>query len=174
MIMSTNARATMKVRMKPKRAKRASLWTLSRRLGEAEEQLVARFGPVAQRSKELVFAQGRMLELCPRLGFGYQGWGITCYIIEGRCGRIGYCKAGEWTEDQFKTVLTSNAQGANWTDVSQPMIKGLIREWKREDGGYAHWDRGSQTMMVTNPVYDRAVKLLQDKAKAESAAMPKI
>src|ERR1017187_6230486 len=133
------------------------------RLGETEQELVARFGPPVSRVREITLTQNKVIEFGSKLIFRQGDWTIESVMIEGRCGREEYWKAGEWTEDQFVTVLTSNAQGEKWTDLSKAMSKKLAREWHRGDGATAVWNMGSH-MTVTHPAYVRAKKRAEDKA----------
>jgi hypothetical protein len=143
------------------------------RLGETEEQLIARFGQPGFRAKEQIFAQGKNREFGVKLGFRQDDWTIECAIIQGRSSRESYHKSGEWTEDHFRTVLNANGQGAKWTDISKPEVRKLLREWRREDGGTAVWHMGVG-MTVEHPAYARARDLAEAKAKAEAGKIPKI
>jgi hypothetical protein len=143
------------------------------RLGETERELTARFGaPVSKRSETMI-AQGKILEIGTTFSFRQGDWHIDSVVIEGRCAEEVYSKTGDWTDDQFSAVLTSNAQGEQWTDISKEMIKGMIREWHRDDGGTAVWHVAGG-MVVTNPSYGRAIKRAADKAKAEASNVPKL
>ena len=143
------------------------------RLGETEQQLTGRFGAAVSRGKEITLAQGKIVEFGSTLTFRQGDWTISSVIIDGRCAREVYQKSGDWTEDQFITVLTSNAQGAKWTDVSKGLVRKLAREWRREDGATAGWQMGA-AMTVTHPAYRRAKENAEAKAKADAARIPKI
>jgi hypothetical protein len=82
-------------------------------------------------------------------------------------------KPGDWTDDQFTTILTSNAQGTRWADVSKDSVRKLVREWRRTDGAIAIWQMGVG-MSVTNPAYQRAKDKAEANAKADAARLPKI
>jgi hypothetical protein len=140
------------------------------RLGETERELIARFGQPDSRSNEYVSAQGRMFALCPILVFRKDDWQITCDLIDDRCARISYYKRGDWTEDQFLTVLTVNAQGAKWTEVAN---RPLVREWKREDGAIAHWQAG-QSFFITTPAFERAKQAAVARENAAVRQIPKL
>ena len=99
------------------------------RLGEKEQQLVARFGVPVATGREITLAQGKVLDFGKTLSFREGVWSIVSVIIDGRCAREVYSKPGDWTEDQFTSILTANSQGALWTDTSQEMIKKLVRKW---------------------------------------------
>lgn len=144
------------------------------RLGETEAELVARFGAATSKTKEITPAQGKMVEFGTTLTFRQGDWSIACTIIDGRSCKENYQKKGEWTEDQFATVLNSNAQGARWTDLSKPAAKTHSREWKRADGATAKWSRFGGGITVTHPAYVRAKELTEAKAKADAARIPKI
>jgi len=143
------------------------------RLGETEEQLVARFGAAATKAKEITLTQGKIIEFGTKLTFRQGDWSIECAITDGRSSREVYHKQGEWTEDQFATVLNSNSQGGKWTDTSKAMVKKVAREWRRDDGATAVWQMGTG-MVVTQPAYLRAKEKAEAKAKADARRVPKI
>ena len=143
------------------------------RLGETEAQLQQRFGAPASQSKDMIFAQGKMLELCPILTFKQDDWYIRSHIIEGRCALETISKPGEWTDEQITLVLTSNAQSAKWTEITNPGLGKLKREWRREDGATAVWQLG-QGFVVTHPAYNLAKQRAQDKAKADASRLPNL
>jgi hypothetical protein len=142
------------------------------RLGETEEQLIARFGQPGLRAKEMIFAQGKNREFGVKLGFRQDDWTIECAIIDGRSSRESYQKRGEWTDDHMRTVLNANGQGSKWTEISKPDVRKYLREWRREDGGTAVWRTTGMT--VEHPAYARARGLAEAKAKAEAGKIPKI
>jgi hypothetical protein len=141
------------------------------RLGDTERELVARFGQPVSRSKELIMAQGKTIELGPKLMFRQGDWYIYCDLIDDRCARISYSKSGAWTDNQILTVLTANAQGAKWTEVSNPNLRNLVRDWKREDGATAHW-QAAMSISLSTPAYDRAKRVAEAKAKAAASEIP--
>jgi len=140
------------------------------RLGETERELIARFGQPDSRSNEYVSAQGNTFAFCPKLTFRQDDWYINCDMVDGRCVRIAYYKRGDWTEDQFLTVLTVNAQGARWTEVER---RQFVREWKREDGTIAHWQAG-QSFFITTPAFERAKQAAVAKENAAVRQIPKL
>ena len=142
------------------------------RLGETEQQLVARFGAPTSRVIETMSAQGKVYEFGVKLRFRQDDWSIECAIVDGRSSREIYQKVGEWTDEQMTTVLNSNSQGARWTDLSRAATRKIFREWRRNDGGVATWSVG--TMTVTHPSYERAKKVVEAKAKASSSRPPNI
>ena len=143
------------------------------RLGDFESELISRFGPPVARAHEITLAQGKILEFGSTLSFRQGVWSVASVIIDGRCAREAYTKPGDWTQDQFKTILSANSQGASWTDISKEMVKGLVREWHRDDGADAVWHLGG-AMVVTNPAYYRAKQAIEQRAKADAAQVPKI
>jgi len=143
------------------------------RLGESEQELTKRFGSPALKGNEITLTQGKIVEFGSKLTFRQGDWTIECAIIDGRCARIVYSHPGDWSEDQFTTVLSGNSQGAGWTDISKEMTKKLAREWRRTDAAIAVWHMGTG-MIVTNPAYDRAKQKAEARAKADSAQIPKI
>ena len=152
------------------------LWALPvgawARLGETEAQLVARFGEPTNRTNEITLAQGKWLVFGQRLYFRQGDWSIQCVVVEERCAKEVYQKPGDWTEDQFKAILSSEAQGAQWTDRSQEGAKKLRREWRRADGATAVWE-APNGMAVTHPAYVRAKERAEAKAKAEAGKVPR-
>lgn len=109
----------------------------------------------------------------PQITFRQGDWSIRCDIVDDRCAKIHYSKPGEWSEEQFQTVLASNAQGATWSDISKSNTGKLAREWKRSDGATAFWKTG-MGMTVTSPAYERAKAVEAAKVKAQSKQIPKI
>jgi hypothetical protein len=147
--------------------------TARARLGETEPELIARFGRPVGRSKTFAFAQGHTIPLGPEIVFQQDDWTITCDLIDERCARIGYHKRGDWTDNQILTVLTANAQGAKWSDITKPANRYYVREWKREDGAIAHWQRGL-SMTITTPAFERAEMLAKEKAKVKASQIPNL
>lgn len=142
------------------------------RLGETEAELVRRFGAPSSRAAERIAAQGKFHEIGSQLRFRDGDWRIESAIIDGRSARETYTKVGEWTEEQFLTVLASNAQGGKWTLASKDSMKKAVREWRRSDGATAVWRVG--TLVVTHPAFDRAKSLAEAKAKAAAARTPNL
>lgn len=147
--------------------------TAQARLGESELQLIERFGAPKLTSKHNIIAQGKIIPLGPQLLFKEGDWSIACEMIDGRCMRIRYSKPGDWTEDQFALVLTSNGQGAAWTETSNPKLKHLQRSWKRSDGSVAKWQK-LQGMTVTWDAYNKAKAKAEERARVEASRKPKI
>jgi hypothetical protein len=143
------------------------------RLGETEQQLTARFGPPSSRSKELTLAQGRTIEFGTSLFYRPDDWIVSVVIVDGRSVQEYYVKKGDWSEEQFSTVLTSSSEGSSWKDVSKEVSRKSAREWQRADGAVAKWQLG-QGMSVTNPAYVKAKAKAVDKAKEDAARIPKI
>jgi len=143
------------------------------RLGQTPDQLEQRFGEPVGSNNDMIIAQGKMIALCLILTFKQDDWFISCHIIDGRSAQESYRKKGDWTEDQIQLVLTSNAQGAKWTEITKPATKNLKREWQREDGATALWRQG-QGIDVTHPAYPLAKQRAQDKAKANASRLPNL
>ena len=143
------------------------------RLGENEAELVKRFGAPRSRSQHFIAAQGKILPLGPALFFRQEDWLIQADLVDGRCVRIHYAKPGEWVEEQFKTLLDANAQGARWTDVSKKLSVKLARDWKRSDGGTAQWKAGVGAR-IDSPDYHRAVETAKASARADATRKPNI
>jgi hypothetical protein len=142
------------------------------RVGEAEKELVMRFGTPIARSEHIVVAQGKIWKLGPTLVFRQDDWSITCDLVDGRVVRESYGKSGEWTEAHIQTVLNANAQGATWTEINKGSNRSQ-RTWRRTDGATASWIivRG---MRIVVPAYERAKVLAESKAKAEANKPAKI
>jgi hypothetical protein len=142
------------------------------RLGETERELVARFGEPRNRTEEITSTQGKMVAFGTRLYFRQGDWSIQCVVIEGRCAKEVYSKPGDWKEDQFQAILSSEAQGAKWTDISETSVKKLKRDWRRSDGATALWQMGVD-MTITHPAFVRAKERAEAKAKADASRVPK-
>jgi hypothetical protein len=143
------------------------------RLGEAENELLKRFGTPMLRQTHAVAFQGRTYILGPSFVFKSEDWRITCDLIDGRCARIHYAKTGDWSDEQFATVRNANGQGLKWRETSKPETGKFFREWRREDGAVAVWRTGTE-MKITVPAYERAKDIAEAKAKAEAAKPAKI
>jgi len=143
------------------------------RLGETEQELAARLGPPVSTAKEIIMVQGKGIEFGSELTFRQGDWAIECVIIDGRCAKEVYGKAGDWTEVQIVSVLNSNAQGGRWTDLSPELTKRVSRKWHRGDGAIAIWHLGSG-MTLTDPAYERARRNAEANAKAEASRIPNI
>ena len=144
------------------------------RLGETMDQLRQRFGDPVMTQKDFTIAQGKIIELCPILTFKQDDWNIGCHIIDGRSSKETYSKTGEWTDDQILLVLTTNCQGAKWTETTNPSLRKIKREWRREDGATAVWGVPGQGFVVTHPAYNLAKQRAQDQAKANASRLPKL
>jgi hypothetical protein len=135
------------------------------RLGETEQELVARFGPPVSRVAEVATAHGRGAQFGSRLSFRQGEWSIECTLIEGRSAKEVCGKEGDWTGDQVDTVLHASAQGKRWTEMSPEITKRVSRKWRRSDGAVATWN-WKQGMTLVDPAYDRARRDAESKAKA--------
>lgn len=142
------------------------------RLGEKENELVARFGEPVMRGKETHPAQGKMWELGPRLYFRQGDWNIVSVLVDGRVAQEEYGKVGSWTPEQVQAVLSANAQGAKWTETTKSGAT-FSRNWKRADGAVAEWVQGGR-FTFTTPAFGRAKELAEAKAKAAAKQTPKI
>lgn len=143
------------------------------RLGETEAELVARFGKPQMRARHNVIAQGRITELGPQLHFREGDWRIVCDLFDGRCMRITYSKRGDWTEDQFQTVLNANGQGSRWSETTKKGIEKLQRSWRRADGSEAKWS-AITGITLTWEAYNRAKATAEERARVEASRKPKI
>jgi hypothetical protein len=143
------------------------------RLGETERELIARFGEPTMRGQHSIIAQGRIIPLGPQLHFREGDWRIVCDMIDGRCLRIGYGKGGDWTEEQFQTVLAANSQGSRWTETSNTKMAKLQRSWRRSDGSDAKWMSVSG-ITLTWDAYTKAKAKAEERARVEAARKPKI
>ena len=142
------------------------------RLGETEPELVARLGEPLTHTDEITPTQGKMIAFGKRYYFKQGDWSIECVIVDGRCAKEVYRKPGEWTEEQFRSILASEAQGARWADRSQESAKKFRREWRRDDGATAVWGFVSG-LAVTHPAYVRAKERAEAKAKADASRVPR-
>lgn len=143
------------------------------RLGETQDQLLERFGAPKQQSKHSTLAQGKFIELGPVLYFKQGDWRVECSMIDGRCMKIAYSKPGDWSEDQVRLVLDTNAQGARWKETSKPEIAKLERTWTRADGSTAKWRKGSGMTLIWD-AYNKAKAQVEERARVESARKPNI
>jgi hypothetical protein len=143
------------------------------RLGETEAELIQRFGKPGSQSQHFVFTQGKMQAFGPALFFRQDDWSIQCDLVDGRCMRISYSKPGDWSGDQIMLVLSSNAQGAKWTENSKPSIASIKRTWLRVDGSTATWQKGAGMSLVWD-AYNTAKAKFEEREKVASKKKPKI
>ncbi len=143
------------------------------RLGETEEEMVARFGEPTNRGQHFAWLQGKNWNLGPSLTFKQDDLRITADLVDGGCVHIRYGKLGDWTEDQVKMVLAYSGQGAAWVETSKPNFAKVLRTWKRSDGGAARWRTGVG-FELENPAYGRAKAVAEAKAKVGASGKPKI
>ncbi len=87
--------------------------------------------------------------------------------------RISYSKPGDWSEDQIRLVLSTNNQGATWTETTKPSLAAFQRTWKRSDGSTATWQKGLSMSLVWQ-AYDVAKAKVEERAKVAAKAKPKI
>lgn len=120
-----------------------------------------------------IISQGKIIPLGPQLHFREGDWRITCDMINGRCMRINYAKRGDWTEEQYQTILSANSQASPWTDTSTKSISKLQRTWRRADGSAAKWAAGIG-MTLTWDAYRKAKAKAEDRARVEASRKPKI
>ena len=140
--------------------------TVLARLGESETELIARFGDPVSKTKEAAIVQGEEVVFGTRYSFREGRWTMTCSLVEDRCARISYSYPGEWGEEQFSLFLSRNSQGLEWTDVTKPAAKKIMRAWDRTDSGTASWSGNAMTVVA--PAYVRAKESAEAKAKAEA------
>ena len=127
----------------------------SARVGETEQELIARHGPVTSRQPARKSSQGKMYIIGERLTFRSEDWGVSTLIIRGRCEEINYTKQGEWTEVQFSYLLEVNGGRAQWTEekTRNPKVR---RDWiRRRDQTTAGW--GLSGFMVRTPAVEQAL-----------------
>jgi hypothetical protein len=141
------------------------------RLGDTEKELVARFGAVQMRGRDLTSFESRTYVVGTTLHFKMDQWSISAVMIDGRCARITYGKPGSWTEEQVATVFNANGAMANWKADREnaPLI---MRSWRRNDGATAQWSLAG--LQLTHPAYERHLAMLKAKAEADSHRPPKL
>jgi hypothetical protein len=127
----------------------------SARVGENEQELVARYGPVLSRQPARKSAQGKMSIYGERLVFKSPDWDVSAVIIGGRCEEISYTKEGKWTEVQFRFLLELNGGRKQWTE--QPTRNpDNHREWIRRDKATGSWSVFGG-FIVRTPAAERAM-----------------
>lgn len=140
------------------------------RVGETEPQLVQRYGQVHWRSRETVIEQQRTYVVGESLQFLADDWSIYALMVNGRCERITYNKAGEWTEAQFTHLFEINGPLQAWKEEVNRNPK-LFRTWTRKDGITASWQFASG-LTITTPAYEQAKAAIKAAAKAEASKLP--
>lgn len=108
------------------------------RVGETEQELVARYGAVTNRQPARKAVQGRMNIYGERLGFKFEFWTVSAVIIAGRCEEITYSLTGKWTEPHFRRLLEINGGWTEWTE-QKTRNPDNHRQWLRRDQTTASW-----------------------------------
>ncbi len=122
------------------------------RVGETEQELVARYGAVANRQPARKSVQGRMNIYGERLGFKFEFWTVSAVIIAGRCEEITYSLAGKWTDPHFRRLLEINGGWTEWTE-QKTRNPDNHRQWLRRDQTTASW--GLTGFMIRTPAAER-------------------
>ncbi len=123
------------------------------RVGETEQELVARYGAVTNRQPARKSVQGRMNIYGERLGFKFEFWTVSAVIVAGRCEEITYTLAGKWTEPHFRRLLEINGGWTEWTE-QKTRNPDNHRQWLRRDQTTASW--GLSGFMIRTPAAERA------------------
>ena len=118
------------------------------RVGETEQELVARYGAVTNRQPARKAVQGRMNIYGERLGFRFEFWTVSAVIIAGRCEEITYSLAGKWTDPHFHRLLEINGGWTEWTE-QKTRNPDNHRQWLRRDQTTASW--GLTGFMIRTP-----------------------
>jgi hypothetical protein len=127
----------------------------SARVGENENELVARYGPVVSRQPARKSTAGKMSIYGERLVFKSADWDVSAVIIGGKAEEISYTKEGKWTEVQFSFLLQLNGGLKQW-DESPTRNPDNHREWIRRDKATAHWSVFGGCVIRT-PAAERAL-----------------
>jgi len=130
--------------------------------------------PTSQRGTADVNANGKVYNYGQSLHYAKDGWSLGCIFVNGVCVKITYNKNAAFTDDDLRTILKNEAQGAQWTQsvsyttlvdsVILPTMK--VREWKRADGAQAQIIGNS--LVVVTPEFQKAVDGANAKAKADA------
>lgn len=118
------------------------------RVGETEQELVARYGAVTNRQPARKAVQGRMNIYGERLGFRFEFWTVSAVIIAGRCEEITYTLNGKWTDPHFRRLLEINGGWTEWTE-QKTRNPDNHRQWLRRDQTTASW--GLTGFMIRTP-----------------------
>lgn len=123
------------------------------RVGETEQELVARYGGVTNRQPARKSVQGRMNIYGERLGFRFEFWTVSAVIVAGRCEELTYSLAGKWTDPHFRRLLEINGGWTEWTE-QKTRNPDNHRQWLRRDQTTATW--GLSGFMIRTAAAGRA------------------
>ena len=131
------------------------------RLGETEDQLIARYGKEIHKQKNE--ANGQQVGWTDLL-FGKSGFQIEVMLFNGVSSKETFWKTAgdETTDDEIKTLLNDNAQDHAWNKEAPEDSQGISRKWQRDDGAVAGFESGR--------FYVKAKELIDAEAAAYKAA----
>jgi hypothetical protein len=138
---------------------------------ETEQDLIKRYGVVKNRTPERIHAQGRSYTVGENLHFQTDDWHIRALLIEGRCEKIHYNKAGNWSEAQIRHLLGINRGQTQWAEQKTPNPS-LRREWLRHENTRAVWQKAMHGFVVTTAMVERATHAAQSLAAKQAAQLP--
>jgi hypothetical protein len=135
------------------------------RLGETEEQSIARYGPLAG-------AYNPAEHGCDyrTLAFNHEGYSILAMFIGGRCEMVVFQKADKSAldSDELDLLLKAESDDQKWSRSSLVSIDLL---WDRPDGAVARYDTAKFAFTVFSAKFrqaDRARQKIVDKQKLEN------
>ncbi len=119
------------------------------RLGENEQQTIARYGPLLA-----AYDPGQQ-NAYRTLAFNKNGYLTLALFIDGTCQMIVFRKTdqGAFARDDLDLILTANGNGQKWSPA--PLASDDIF-WDRPDGAMARYDTANHALAVCSDTYLRA------------------
>lgn len=120
------------------------------RLGETEDQCIARYGPVLKRGTS--YTTGKPL---PALVFIKNDYLFYAILLDGKVGFLSLQKTdkSELSDNEINTFLDANSENQKWT--SHGVISG-IEAWFRDDGSQAQYDPADHSLCLILKAYGDA------------------
>jgi len=119
------------------------------RLGENEQQTIARYGPLLA-----TYDPGEQ-NAYRTLAFNKNGYLTLALFIDGTCQMVVFRKTdkGAFSRDDLDLILTANDNGQKWSPA--PLASEDVF-WDRPDGAMARYDTANHALALCSDTYLRA------------------
>jgi hypothetical protein len=134
------------------------------RLGETEDQCVARYGAVFARTTADEFGMA-----LPMLVFLKNGYKLGVVLLDGKAGLTLISKSDDtdFSDNEVELLLTADSAGQKWAKQSVISVKEV---WLRDDGAKAQHDPLAKSLTLYSKDFEIAVDNSQKDAEAKKTA----